>query len=198
MAVDPNDILRIGARQQIHGTDTQMNVFYLRCDEGAAITDTIAESNVAAWVDALYACVVSHIVNSIEFTEIQIFNVTQNRPMVTQSYPTLTFGQLVAYDLPWGVALLQSYETGVVKVNGRKYFGGLSIDDVTDAGYWASTLVTLFACVLLKMVGSQVSEGNYYTPGTWSRGTALFHPFKAAKTSFVPAYQRRRRPGHGE
>lgn len=197
MTVEASDILRVTAKMQSHATDDLQNVYHVQNTQGESVTDEQAQISIAQWIDALYVCINSHILNSIEYLEVDIYNITQDRPLVSQDWFSLTFGSLDADDLPHGVAFLVSMDTATKKVTGRKYFGGLPTTDISGGGTWEVALVTLFACVLLKLVGTQEYAEMDLVPGVWSDAVSLWRPFTAAASDLVPAYQRRRRPGHG-
>lgn len=197
MTVQDGDVIRATAVMQLHGTDDQMNVFHVQIDSEGPASDEDVQAEIGTWLEAIYTCILSHLLNSVQFIEIQHYNVTQDVPMTTTNWPSLTFGSLDADDLPWGVSALVSMKTAAKRVGGRKYFGGLATSDIADGGTWVTGLATLFACVLLKMVGNQGGTNVDMYPGVWSEGTALWHPFTEASFDYVPAYQRRRRPGTG-
>lgn len=197
MTVNDNDVVRAVAQMQSHGVDDLLNVFHVRNVTGTPVAEEDFGTDVGTWLDAIYTCINAHVLNSIQYIEIGLYNVTQDIPMVSEAWPVLTFGTLDANDLPHGVALLQTYETATKNVQGKKYFGGLPVTDITDGGTWTTTLVTLAACILLRMVGEQSRTYSDLEPGAWSRTAGLFRPFTAGLTDYVPAYQRRRRPGTG-
>lgn len=197
MAVLQNDVVRVTARMQLHGTDDQLNVYQTRFMDAGPVTDATYAWAMAQWLDAIYDCINEHIVNSVQYVDILLYNVTQDRPMASSAWPTMDWGALDANDLPWGNAFLVSLDTGVKNVKGRKYYGGLPTSDIGDGGEWVAALVTLFACVLLKMAGNQFYNNTNFHPGVWSPGVSEWRSFITATSDIIPAYQRRRRPGHG-
>ncbi len=197
MAVADGAIIRVTSRLQSHSTDDLQNVFHLRHDTGSAQAEQDFMDDASVWLEAIFTCFITHVLNSIEFIDIGFYNVTGSAPWPSQDWPVLTWGGLDANDLPHGVAALVSMETATKNVGGRKYFGGFPVTDISDGGTWTSAFITLMACVLPKVVGLQNGTTVDFTPGVWSKDAALFRPFTGSSFDSVPAYQRRRRPGHG-
>jgi hypothetical protein len=101
--------------------------------------------------------------------------------------------------LPPGVAVLVRASTTDPDVQGRKYFGGFTEDQIAD-GVWQGPLLTVLllaaAVWITPFVGS--ASGASITPGVWSVKNSVLVPLiDSFVVSAIANYQRRRRPGVG-
>jgi hypothetical protein len=98
------------------------------------------------------------------------------------------------------VAALITWNTYVSKVQGKKYFPGMSEGSQT-AGLWIATVLSHLASVAVEWIsgfnGLTDSDSHWY-PGVWSLKTLSFQSFgTSGQIPDVPAYQRRRKAGVG-
>jgi hypothetical protein len=132
------------------------------------------------------------------FVEVQGFDLTQDRPLPTVTWPTQTVGSGGADSYAAQVSLLGLLRTGVARVLGRKFIGGLATGITDTNGFVTSAGMTLMGAFLAELVGTFISTSlNSYTPGVKSKTSGLFHAFIEGVASGVPAVQRRRRQGRG-
>lgn len=195
--VDVGDVLRVTAHMTLgRGQDCE-NVFYFRQEGLGAATDTQAISDVSQFLDDFYGFFVGDLNVGLTFIDILFFNVTQARPMVSGLWPTQTTGGSGSHALPAGAAALVGLPTGVLRVRGRKYFGGFTENgndgDTVNAGV-QSNIVSASATLLGSFLGASL---HAYLPGVLATGGA-FWAFSEAVISGLWAYQRRRRFGVGD
>jgi hypothetical protein len=101
--------------------------------------------------------------------------------------------------LPPGVAALILASTEDPDVQGRKYFGGFTEDQITD-GFWAGPLLTSLLATaadwIVPFIGA--ASGASFFPGVWSVKNLLLEPLvDSFVVNGIANYQRRRRPGVG-
>lgn len=192
-----NDICRCTARLEVPTVGAIQNVFYCRNKTVGETDDDTWRAHVSKWLDALYQCIDQAISNNVAFVDIDIYNMTQDRPYSPIAWDTLTAGLETGVTLPFASSLLVSTVTGVKRANGRKYFGIFTVTDLLEPGLWGTSLVALGVCVLLKLIGDQVYQGVTSEPGIYRLSTTTFYPNIEGSIDLVPANQRRRRQGTG-
>jgi hypothetical protein len=113
-------------------------------------------------------------------------------------WTSLTAGGGGASSNAAGVALLIVLRTGISRVFGRKYLGGIITANIDTDGFWASALVTVGATFAAHLLGEFVggTSTSTWLPGLIAK-TGQFWSFIEAIVSAIPAYQRRRRKGAG-
>lgn len=195
--VDVGDVLRVTANMTLgRGQDCE-NVYYFRQEGLGAATDTQAIADVGQFLDDLYGFFVGDLGSGVTFVDIAYFNVTQQRPMVSGLWPTQTVGGSGAQGLPAGAAALVGLPTGVLRIRGRKYFGGFTEagndGDVLSSGVQGH-LVSAAATLLGSFLGASL---HAYLPGVVA-SNGDFWAFSEAVISGLWAYQRRRRFGVGD
>lgn len=195
--VNPNDKITVTAHLQTGVGNTINNVFTFRYEGIGTQADEASMQDLALKLEDFYSALNSHIVDNVAYVDISGFNVTQDRPMPTVNWPTLTAGGSTSDPLPDGVSGLMLLRTGIKRVLGRKFIGGLAEGDNT-AGVWESTLVAALAAAGAELIGSFLGgqTGALWLPGVIDK-LGAFWSFIETFASNNPAYQRRRRPGRG-
>jgi len=199
MAVVLNDILRVAARMHhaLHGD--LVNVYHLRVEDIASMDDSIALDACAEWIETLYTTVVSHMAQAWTFEDINVFDVTQDRPLGSAAWPTLVDGGDEYNDTqPPQVAALVRATTGYSRNWARKFLGGFSEARNTAQGFLDSTLVTALGNFALAWITPLV-EAEAYTlqPVVWHKGASLWRPLVEGVVRNVWSTVRTRRTGRG-
>jgi len=174
------------------------NVYYFRYDGALLAGDLIVMTDCASFLDAAYADLNAGISADYTYTQVRGFNVTQNVPMPTVSWPAQTSGGGGNVSTAAGVAMLVLFRTGISRVFGRKYIGALISNDLDTDGMLTTSLVTLgtvFAANFLQSFTGPTSLAQFL-PGIIS-STGQFWGFIESVVTNNPAYQRRRRKGRG-
>lgn len=197
MTIYTNDLLRVTANMTLHGSDKIQNVWHIQHTTATDQDDDDFRTHVSKWLDALYTCIVAQLNNGIVFDDIAIYNLTQDRPLPNVGWDTLSAGTGTDNDLPPQVAALITTDTAVKRKTGKKYYSGFMITGMTATAQWTSAILTVLACVALKMFGTQTYFSITSRPGVVSGDPLKFDRFENASIDPVPATQRRRRPGTG-
>jgi hypothetical protein len=195
--VNPADRVRITAVLLGPAGEIQ-NVYYFRWDGVLPVGDLVVMTDLAEYLDDAYSTINAAISSDYTYTQVRGFNVTQNIPMPTVSWPSLTSGGGGGVSNAAGVAGLIILRTGIARTFGRKYIGGIITANMNDDGFWQSALVTALVSFGSLFIGDFVGTlaGPSYLPGIISK-TGQFWAFIEAVVTNNPAYQRRRRKGRG-
>jgi len=170
MSVESNDVIRVTARMNHAGISAVQNQYHFQYRGVSPAGDAVVEAAVAGRLDAAYTFLIPYQETNFVYSDIQVWNVTQDRPMVTQSWPTLTLGTGNGAMLPLQVALLVLFRTPVARSQGRKYLppsilatsigGGLFSQAYIDAAFdWADELVAS-----VPATPGSLAIGNYRYP----------------------------------
>jgi hypothetical protein len=199
MSVHNLDVIRATARMKWAGVVDVQNTFTAVLGSGTSISDEDAKDDLAAWLEDMYTITALLMPTNLTFEDIDYFNLTQDAPMGTLSWPTLVAGNGATTEIAaTGVCAVITAFTNVVRVHGRKFFGPL-VETVIDAGYLNSTVMTGMAGVITLWITpfTGTVSGETWAPGVWQRLTGTFKTFRDAVIRNVPGYQRRRKAGVG-
>lgn len=194
------DILRISARMTsvIHGD--LVNVYHYRCnpDSGGSLTDAVTLVQAGQLMEDLYEDLDDVMCEEYSFADINVFNVTQDRPLGSTTWPTLTDGDLADDPLPSTVAAFVQLPTGFSRVWGRKFFGGLSEVNNTTTGRISSGLQSALADAAATILAGWTSPtSDEWTSVIWSTKYGDWLELTSAIIGNVWATIRRRRIGKG-
>lgn len=196
--VQTGDIIRVSAKQL--GPDRQaiVNTFqYKAVPYGGSVDDSYVIAALVDHIDAMFYELRSAITNQQDADEIDVYNITQDRPMGTESWGTYTGGTGTGDYLPPGVAALITMGTAGKRVKPKKYLGTL-LEIHQQNGEWTSTLLALLAAFAGSYIETVLDgmDGSLI-PGVGSSVWQVFYPALAATVKSVASYQRRRKPGVG-
>jgi len=195
--VNTNDRIRATAVLLGPSGETQ-NVYYFRFQGIVPAGDLLVMEDLAEFLDDLYSDINAGIAGNYAYTEVRGFNVTQGVPMPTVEWPTLTVGGGPGASEPAGIALLVVLRTGISRVFGRKYFGGIIDGNLDSDGFWISGAVTAWSGAVARLLSTFIGGTTLatYLPGIIT-STGQFLGFITSVVTNNPAYQRRRRKGRG-
>lgn len=199
MAVNNQDVIKVTARMRWADAVDVQNVFTAVLASGTYVTDDEAKDDLAEWVDDMYAIVDDVLPTNLVFDDLDFFNLTQDEPLGTLSWPTMTTGQAGTNEIAAsGVAAVLTAFTSIVRVHGRKYFGPIA-ETFIDGGYLNSTVIAGMASVIALWITPFTggTSGETWAPGVWRRLTSGFAAFRDGVVRNVPGYQRRRKAGVG-
>src|SRR3989304_4991246 len=121
MTVELNDIIRVTARMLHAGTSAVQNQYHFRYGGAGSAEDSAIQTAIAERIDEAYTPLVPFQQDNFQYDDIQIWNVTQDRPMITQDWPILTLGTGNGAMLPLQIACLVLFRTNTARSQGRKY-----------------------------------------------------------------------------
>lgn len=198
MPVAVGDVIRITARMKWNAVIDVQNTFHAQLGSGAGMSNGTAKADLAEWVDDIYTEIVGALPSTLSFEDIDFYNITDDEPMGTESWPTLTYGTGSSEVSATGVAYVITAFTNVVRIHGRKFFGP-AIEAAVEGGVFDATTMAYLASVILVWIlpFSGGTSSDTWTPGVYSRLTTLFHEFRDAVVRNIPGYQRRRKQNVG-
>lgn len=200
MAVEVGDILRVSAIMQNADSGMVANVFHVRVASLASpsLPDDDAKTDVAAYVDGIYAPMNNLIANDIRYDTVNVFNVTQNRPLGNEPWPTLTLGANTDEILPSTVAAFIQGNSGYSRTWARKFLGGLTTASNTSNGFIEPATVTALAGWGARWIAGYTSGAfSVYEPVVYRSVLALWVPVLEVIVRDVWATIRRRRAYRG-
>jgi len=197
MTVNGNDIIRVTA--VLEGPSGKIeNVYQFRAEVIVGGNDTDVMTDLAQKLDDAYTHLLSSMSSDCVFIEVQGFNVTQDAPMPTVPFPSVTAGSASANDMASQVSFMALFRTGVSRVLGRKFLGGFAKEALTNDGFVSSGSITAIAGYIGELIGLFISASlNSYQLGVVSTVTHTFYAFFEGVAQVVPGTQRRRRQGRG-
>jgi len=195
--VNAGDVLRVTPELKLSRGQVHENVFYFRNDGLGTATEGQAEADISQFLDDFYGNFQGRLSSATEFVQIHYFNVTQNAPMSVDTWPSMVNGGDGGQTLPAGASAILGLPTGVLRVRGRKYFGGFTeSDNIGDQ--ISSGLAGDILAASVDLIGSFLGASlTAWLPGVLDQSGA-FWAFTEAALSLLWASQRRRRFGTGQ
>jgi len=192
------DIVRVTAKFLFHGTEDYSNVYHAQCALTGAASDASVHAAIAAKLDSQYDYVVPFQSLAFDYTTIETWNVTQDRPMVEAAWPSLTAGEATGDALPAQCAALTLFGTNTARSQGRKFLAGFMESMSDSGGEILGTLLTALAQYASGLiVPMTITEGEMQF-GNWSVDLARFADWASSKIGTVWRTQRRRVLGIGD
>ena len=198
MAVHSGDVIKVTAVMS-GPSGAIMNVYHFHATIVVDGDDTAVMEDFAQKLDDAYTHIASVMTTSTLFVEVRGFNETQHSPMPTVTWPSLVHGTGGTGDNPAQIAFLALFRTGVARVIGRKFFGGVFGGNIDDNGFWKPALLTAVGAFVSELLGAFTGTLlNQYIVGVQGKHTGFFYPFLEGLAQAIPAVQRRRRYGRGQ
>lgn len=205
MTIEPGDVIRISARQEMQQSQDHVSVFHYLAVLADDQTDEDMMDLIAEEIDLAFSTIQGFITTGQEVLDMK-FDIVEFQSGVEKIIRNV--GLMVWPDgvyepagtgevLPPGVCALVKFLTSIGKVYGRKFLGGL-IETAQNAGWLESNVMTAmanFGAVIMSRPEHDVNNG--YDAGVMSIRQAAFVPFAEYDVSNNVAYQRRRRTGTG-
>lgn len=198
MAVAVGDVIKVTARMKWALAVDVQNVFYAQLSSGSGVSDDDCKDDLTAWVESMYTVIVGIMPSTLEFIDLDYFNVTQASPMGVDFWPALTAGTGGNETEATGVAAVITAFTTLVRTRGRKFFGPI-VEAAIDVGLLNSTTMVALASVMALWITPFTggTSGETWTPGVWRRIALAFQAFRDVVVRNIPGYQRRRKQGVG-
>jgi hypothetical protein len=197
MNTNPGNIIKVTARMSIDGTSAIENVFTYKWDALIPADDGLVMTHVAAYLEDMYSLIAPSMSNRVSFTDVEGFNHTQDRPMPATNWPSLTLGGSSIDIMPFANAALTYFRTGLSRLIGRKFWGGL-----TEGSFQAGLVDNVMLGILTNIIGAVLTpntslvDGGTLISGLLAK-SGVFHAFTDGTATSNPATQRRRRIGRG-
>jgi len=195
------DVIRATAKMSVNGVYDIQNVFHWTYG-GAPVAASTAITALAQAIDDMYDSIEPEISQNVQFTEIDIQNVTQGEVYAAVDWPVQnTGGNSGGTLMPLSNALLVVGRTNRSKTMGKKYIGGLT-ESANSSGQWTGAILGMVTSFIADYLASiTISSGKVLTPvvahylagGIVDYVTNLVTGFYTTN----PVQQRRRRAGTG-
>jgi hypothetical protein len=199
MSVVTSDVIRATARLQWNDSVDVQNTFTCRYQGASTLDDSDAKADLAEYIDDVYTEINSVLPSSLDYVDIDFFNITQDAPMGVDFWPTLTVGgSATAEVVATGVSYVMTGFTNIVRAHGRKFFGPPAAGAI-EGGVFTSPVMVALASAMAVWISpfNGGTSGQPWVPGIWSRAVSLFRAFRDVVTRNIPGYQRRRKQGVG-
>lgn len=202
MTVSTGTILRVVATLLWTDGNVMQNVFNaIISGAGGPWDNEDVAGDALTWIESIYNNLTNHVSDEVDGSQIQVYKwdaVGLDWDEVASENWVFNPSNITD-QIPRGAAALLNLKTTDPDVSGKKYFGGLAEDRVTD-GLWTATTVTdLIAAGVdwaTDFVGSDTAAD--WDPGVWSpTQEAFLSAGVVIIIPFIPAYQRRRKRGIG-
>lgn len=202
MTITSGDILRVVTTLLWTDGNIMQNVFNaVVTGVGSPWDDDDIVDDAVDWADTMYANHVADMSQACDGSQVQVYvydPIDDDWDEVGSG--NWSFNPTGPVDQsPRGAAVLLNLKTTDPDVSGKKYLGGMKIGATVDGLYTAAIIANaiLFGADWAGIFVGATSAADW-TPGVWSVADTVF---KAAGdtliTSFIPAYQRRRKRGVG-
>jgi len=194
--VEIDDVCRVTAEMNSSLEGDVMNVFWVKQASSYAYDQDFMEDAALA-LDTAFDHVVPYMPDTFDFIQVSGYNLTQDIPLPTVSWPTQTSGEVdVAHPLPAPCSLLALMRTGQPRSVGRKYFAPFTEDNQVDAT-WTSAIPASCLNLLDVLLTPWSSGAGNAKIGVWSEKLLTWLPIIETVASNIVSYQRRRRKGTG-
>lgn len=197
MTVNTGDIIRVAARLKDQDNQDVVNVWHVVSHTLTPVTDANAMSDVADYMEEIYDEVRPHIHSGADFYDINFFNVTQDHPMGSVPWPTLTVGAGSGDPLPSQVSAMIRGTTGQSRNWARKFFGPYSETSNTDNGLIVSTVQAELVAAGVAWLAGHTGTHIIVAPVVWNKKIGAWYAVTAAIVRDIWSTVRRRRKGRG-
>lgn len=198
MTTNVGDIIRVAPRMTSSNSGDLVNVYHFKLTGPGSLSDADMIDDMCDLMDAMYDVLDTSITDEISFSDINVFNVTQDTPHGPQDWPTLTAGSNQAVPLPSQTAAFIQTPTGLSRSWGRKFLGGFTTDHLSQDG----NIATGFLAVLVSFANVWLNQTGVTLNGTWepviySTIDLSWRAILSATVNNIWATIRRRRVGVG-
>jgi len=195
--INADDLLRMTAVMNTVDLSQVQNVFTLKVTSPGVLPIIDILDRIVSIAERIYAIIKGLQNTRTKYIDVEFFNITQNIPLPTRAWLTITEGELVVDDLAHMTAAMFSLGVSRPGVNGRKFFGGISEVALDQDRLWSTATVVDLALASAIMLVDQTQLSTTIQFGIITGLVPAFRQFDSAKTTNVPASQRRRRQGVG-
>lgn len=192
------DKLRVTLNGVWNAQNTIQTVYDLQVESESVLSESNLIADMGAIFGGLAEIIAGLSTALMVYNGLYLTNVTKNSPFGFIVLPDAVPGTVTGVaDSPPGVAALVLFRTYVNRMVLRKYFGPVS-EGLTNS----DCLLTSGALDILNAAGAFLVadlDGGFgtYSYGHYNTNTGLWVRPHSAQAQAIPAYQRRRRQGHG-
>jgi len=196
---NPDGVYGVSLKGRINDQSEIRNVFHLQMQNAAALTETQGLDDIEEFLEDLIAFLQAILTTLIVFRGFDVYALEGDPRTATRTFASPIAGTATGDALPFGVAMMMYFNTGVPRRQLRKYFAGLTEASVSASGGFAGASITTPGTNVLNQLVNQYSATN----GLWQYGHyrtgvpgSFIQPVEGT-LQYIPSYQRRRRVGSG-
>lgn len=199
MAVTAGDVIKCAAKQVFSGVDDHVNVFHMQIvtpptpNDDASLLNDLSEH-----ISEAYSTIQAVTHNSLVATVIEMYNITDDRPIgVTSWAGPYTGGTATGDMLPPDDAILALLDTGLKRRQGRMYFSGIT-EGHQNGGQWdgAARSAAVNVPTVLKTIFSATFGGEFVLV-VYSKADGLAYPVFTLRAQPLVADMPSRKQGRG-
>lgn len=198
MAAVLNDIFRVAARMNQPSVGDFVNVYHFKLTNLVNGSDFEVTDDLTKMVDKMYSFISSAMPDGMTFADINVFNVTQNKPLGSYPWNTQVAGGQAADELAAQTAAFIRGTTGFSRNWARKFIGPFTENSNYPGGLIGTPLMnalTNFGAEWLSTTYAGLTNDfapvvRYAYAGTWEQITGIV-------LTNIWATIRRRRVGRG-
>lgn len=195
--INVNDELRVTAVLTTVDLSEVQNVYTAKLSSVGSGDTTAILDRIVVILELVYNIIKGLQNSRTKYQEVRFFNITQDIPLPSRAWPTISQGELALDDLAHMTAAMFSLGVGLPGVAGRKFFGGISDFALDQDGLWTTATVVDLALASAELIKEQTQAGTVLKFGIRTGIVPAFVAFSSATTKNIPASQRRRRQGVG-
>jgi hypothetical protein len=198
MPVNNSDVLRVSTRLSTQGQGDFVNVWHFAWTDPDPVSDEDAIDFVAARVDKMYDIIQPYISNDAAFVDINVFDVTQDRPLGSTPWPSQVAGGDSDETLPAQVSAFVRFPTGYSRNWAKKFIGPMTVGSNTTAGLMESTVLAALAAFAAEcLTGTVGTDADKLVLMVYHNSAHMFRTCTSAIIRNVWATVRTRRAGRG-
>lgn len=199
MALASGDILRVAAKQLWNGIDDHVNVFHLEVvTPPSPNSDAAALQDISELVADAFSNLAGDFCNNLSADVIQVYNITQDRPIGVTSWDAAYTGGTGSADcMPPDDAVLVLLDTGVKRRQGRMNFSAITEANQAD-GHWLAGVRSNAAVVPgVMLVPFASTNGGVFVLVVWSKTDGVAYPIFTIRAQELVADMPSRKAGRG-
>jgi len=144
MPISVNDVLRVVAKMNLNDADDVQAAYNVVVGDMGTGTELDFIDLTTEWVNDIYSGLVDNLPDNLHFDSIEMFNITDNEPIGTFDWPTLTSGSSGAQHMPNSDTCYMFGRTQVPKCRGAKYMPGMT-ETAHNDGLWDTAFLASYA-----------------------------------------------------
>ncbi len=179
-----NDVLRVSAEGgNSDASQMYVNIFHWRIITLVDGTDATVGAEVKTFMDTTLTTLLSILNTNVGFTNYSIVNVTQD--VILDDEVTVLTGSDASTSISSQVAALVLGRTATVRVQGRKYIGGMGEAQVDSGGKIGGAAIIVLQNFADEYINTHLgASGNEYEGGTY-RPEIISPPAPPVFTPFI-------------
>lgn len=197
MAVDQGDIYRCTVQGTLANAGDVQNVFQIRKQDTGAISDAEFVDDVLNFFDTMLSEIVDVFSDDLSFISVHIINLDGTVTLGTNAFSSPIVGTDSGGNLPAGIAPYIIFHTSVPRTNLRKFFAGLTVNALTDAGNMLAGFQDDFIAVAAYLLADQAMTNSTLRYCYQRKPSNLLYFPTSAEVPQILGYQRRRKSGVG-